>query len=319
MKQLIKMSNVLLSASGQVLQLHSGQVLLVLLLVMVASLAIGLSIIQRSLTDLSTSTKVEQSSRAFSAAEAGIEKALSSNIPIPPGLPVQNNAQIKNVTKDNVPALRQILEYPALSKEEPAHVWLADPNTGNPYYLINTPIDIYWGLGTNSADKPAIALTLVYYDGVVYKSKKCFLDSGSISDPTRVSNNNFVDIWNISTPTTPDQRCGFVIQSNSCSQSGIRPSGGTTLGSSTPFLCKTTLSSIPAQPMILRARMLYNYTAQPFAVGPTGLASLPPQGKLITSTGVSGETERRVQVLQIEKVVPFIFDYAIFSAAEISK
>src|SRR3989339_1641784 len=55
---------------------QAGQVILILILVMAVALAIGISVIQRSLSDISTSSKVEQSSRAFSAAEAGIEKAL---------------------------------------------------------------------------------------------------------------------------------------------------------------------------------------------------------------------------------------------------
>ena len=53
-----------------------GQILLALILVMTVALAIGLSVIQKSLVDVSTSTKVEQSSMAFSAAEAGIERSL---------------------------------------------------------------------------------------------------------------------------------------------------------------------------------------------------------------------------------------------------
>ena len=59
---------------------EKGQIILILLLVMTVALGVGLTIVQRSLTDISTSTKVEQSSRAFSAAEAGIEKALQGDI-----------------------------------------------------------------------------------------------------------------------------------------------------------------------------------------------------------------------------------------------
>ena len=42
-------------------------IILILVLVMTVALAIGISVIQRSLSDISTATKVEQSSRAFSA------------------------------------------------------------------------------------------------------------------------------------------------------------------------------------------------------------------------------------------------------------
>src|SRR5204863_1532604 len=70
-----------------------GQVLLILLLVMTVGLAIGLSIIQRSLSDVSTASKIEQSSRAFSAAEAGIERALKGNCSSGSCVTFQNNAQ----------------------------------------------------------------------------------------------------------------------------------------------------------------------------------------------------------------------------------
>ena len=56
-----------------------GQIILVLVLVITVALAIGISVVQRSLSDISTSTKVEESSRAFSAAEAGIERALKEH------------------------------------------------------------------------------------------------------------------------------------------------------------------------------------------------------------------------------------------------
>ena len=54
---------------------QKGQVILILILVMTVGLAIGLSIVQKSLVDISTASKIEQSSRAYSAAEAGVERA----------------------------------------------------------------------------------------------------------------------------------------------------------------------------------------------------------------------------------------------------
>ena len=80
---------------------------------------------------------------------------------------------------------------------------------------------------------------------------------------------------------------------------------------------------LPSDLMLIRARLLYNTTSQPFAVQAVGTCgqacSIPPQAKIITSTGVTGETQRRVRVFQIQKVVPPYFDYAIFSAGDISK
>lgn len=55
---------------------NRGQMILVILLVMAVGLTIGLSVASRSITDVNFSTKIEDSSRAFSAAESGIEEAL---------------------------------------------------------------------------------------------------------------------------------------------------------------------------------------------------------------------------------------------------
>jgi hypothetical protein len=55
---------------------QSGQVALIILLVMVVVLTVGLSLISHSVTDISISKDEEEAMRAFSAAEAGIEEAL---------------------------------------------------------------------------------------------------------------------------------------------------------------------------------------------------------------------------------------------------
>lgn len=58
-----------------------GQVLILVLLVVVVSLTIGLSVASRNITNLRTATQTEQSQRAFSAAEAGIEHVLAKGDP----------------------------------------------------------------------------------------------------------------------------------------------------------------------------------------------------------------------------------------------
>lgn len=62
---------------------RSGQTALIVLLVMVVVLTIGLSLVSHSITEVSISKDDEESMRAFSAAEAGIERALQ-NITAPP-------------------------------------------------------------------------------------------------------------------------------------------------------------------------------------------------------------------------------------------
>lgn len=54
-----------------------GQILILVLLIVVVALAVGLSVASRNITNLKTSTQTEQSQRAFTAAEGGIEDVLS--------------------------------------------------------------------------------------------------------------------------------------------------------------------------------------------------------------------------------------------------
>src|SRR3989338_3404772 len=54
-----------------------GQILILVLLIVVVALAVGLSVASRNITNLRTSTQTEQSQRAFSAAEGGVEDVLS--------------------------------------------------------------------------------------------------------------------------------------------------------------------------------------------------------------------------------------------------
>lgn len=290
-----------------------GQIILVLILVMTVTLAIGLSIVQKSLTDVSTASKVEQSSRAFSAAEAGVEKALTrgfncSGISCPSF--TENSSAIKEVQDSGlIPqtppnGTRQVpLEFPPLAREDIVQVWLADPNvslptcvpgsgSNPPVCYTQTTLDVYWGNSAN--DETAIELTLVSYNSSlgIYESRKWYLDQDS-------NRNN-----------------GFT--SANCP-------GNIAVGNN-KYQCSYILSGLPTSgAMLLRARLLYNTASQPFAVwasasGTCGSAcSLPPQARSITSTGIAGETQRSVNVFQLDKVVPSYFDYAIFSAGEISK
>ena len=265
---------------------EKGQIILILVLVMTVALAIGISVIQRSLSDISTATKVEQSSRAFSAAEAGIEKALRGDataVSFP-----ENNSSATVTGTDLIPAVpadgtrQDPLEYPNLAKEEIAHVWLADPDsaTNPPAAFYKQPsLDIYWG--NSNFDQAALELTLVYYNGSQYTTQntKWYLDH----TVTRTPDNKF----------TP-----------------VPCSGGYKPGTNT-YQCKYTINSLPAGLMLIRARLLYNSSSQPFAVHAVGICgadcSLPPQARKLIATGISGQTQRRIQVFRLDKVVPPYF------------
>ncbi len=273
---------------------QKGQVVLILILVMTVALAIGVSVIQRSLSDVSTSTKIEQSSRAFSAAEAGLEKAIQTDSALG-STDLGNNSMIYGVQKDNVPAANQALEYPPMAKEEIAHVWLADPTSLATVYNGST-LGVYYG-NYGTTDVPAIEITVIYQDtSNLYKAKKYYYDS--------VARGN-----------------GFTMPT--CPSNLIRTSLSPTVDKR--FMCYANIdvssASLPnlSKLILLRARLLYSSSSHSFAVNPAVGLSLPVQARLFTSTGRSGNTQRTVQVLRLDRVVPFYFDYAIFSVGDISK
>ncbi len=61
-------------------QFHSGQIGVIILLIMAVLLTVGLTLAANSNKDLIISQQEEESGRVFNAAEAGIEKALSSDL-----------------------------------------------------------------------------------------------------------------------------------------------------------------------------------------------------------------------------------------------
>lgn len=286
---------------------QKGQIILVLILVMTVALAIGISVVQRSLSDISTASKVEQSSRAFSAAEAGIEKALKVDSAITTQQTLDNNSLIQGVDRKAIPLTGQALEYPPLSKEETAHVWLANPDTLAQSYSAST-LDVYWGSSQSSGrEVPALEVRVIWGNSSAgYQAQSFYIDP--VSGTEGQASNNFLSPSQYSGGCTSIPPINTSLSVDNTTNDRL-------------FKCKVTLSipNVPSIPAILlRARFLYNSTSQPFAVKPTS-GSLPEQGRLFTSTGVSGQTQRKVQLFQINKVVPPYFDYAIFSTGDITK
>ncbi len=268
---------------------------------MVIALGFGLSVVQKSLVDISTSGKIEESSRAFSAAEAGIEKALKSDTSAVNFIDNNSSATINDFgLLPALPALnarQNPMEYPVLAKEEVAHFWLADFNSlsNPPTRFYNTSsLDVYWG--NSNSDLAALEVTLVYYDGIAYKSQKWYLDNSSAA---RNPPNGFEQV--------------------SCT--GFTPGSVTyqcykNLDFSSFFNASTNLN-------LVRTRLLYNSTSQPVAIQGIGTCgqncSIPPQQRQLFSTGISGETKRRIQVTKEDQVVIPFFDFAIFSSGDIRK
>lgn len=296
---------------------QGGQVIIILLLVMVVALAIGLSVVGRSITEISTSTNSENSSRAFSAAEAGIENVLyesSLNGLVGSGstsignTKLTNNAEAQINWNTNMPpkvvagVSDGALEYPPFGKESFAQFWLADPQsdpptrsyTGDNFNLYFGDLDYKYS-GNDDSNYPAVEVRVINSDN---SSKSYFFDS-------RPSNtrSSFTKCSSGSYPVTTNNN--------------IQPS---------LFLCKVSIpGSQPAfsntggnYPVMVRVRILYTETAHPVALQPT-TGNLPYQAKIFDSKGTAGDVQRNIKVFQEESVMPHIFDYAIFTLSKPEK
>lgn len=293
---------------------QSGQIVIILLLIIVVALVIGLSISTRSITEVSTSTKTEQSSRAFSAAEAGIEKGLldvSSNISGTRQInTLSNQANATVTTSDPLPRPSSplALEYgiKGIGKENIAQVWMSNPKDLSVYY--NNPdknFDVYFGNPNQTvADtNPAIEVIVVTSDAGIYSTKRYFFDSYNLINDR--GNNNF---------SKPGVTAGF-----NCSN----PTVDTIISTNSLFYCVARVSGYIGTPIMVRIRMLYATEQQKVALAPIGgcglSCTLPPQVRIIDSIGSAGSTQRRLQIFRQDYVIPPLFDYVLFSNKDISK
>lgn len=308
---------------------QSGQIIIILLLVMLVVLSVVLAITQRSTTDLSSSTDTEQSTRAYSAAEAGLEQALQRGTTSPNSPPItsqtinlggnQSTATIRNSGLLPVAGSGIALEYPPIGKETFAQFWLTDTaNTANNYS--RNSFTIYFGnpdslkayddaAGDNAQNvSPAIEVNVIKQITIAavvsYESQRSYYDSLS----SRASSNNFI---NTTTPSTPI----------TCSGS---PAVNTILQTQSPFYCRVTINitncSLPScVPQLVRIRFLYTNLNHKVAIAPIDGSSLPPQVELYTSTGTAGQSQKTLQVFRVKEMLPPWLDFAIFSVNNIIK
>src|SRR3990167_502499 len=147
---------------------QQGQALLIVLLTLAATLTVVLSVVSRSVTDITVSTYEEDALRAFSAAEAGIEEALlkgSIEDPVPVTIEegVTYDVKIEDKTIDG-----KSFRYPKdLVSGETATFWFASHNnngeltcSGKPCF-INNIVRFCWGNPVAST-VPAIEVMFYY-------------------------------------------------------------------------------------------------------------------------------------------------------------
>lgn len=289
----------------------SGQALLLVLLGMSVILIIALSILSSSVTDIKITTNEQDALRAFSAAEAGIEKALVVGGSTSGTIGGSNF----NATVTTMGSLGTSYVYPvSLAAGDTATIWLVNHAEDESLLCDAThtcftghTIKICWGApGTSSTSSTTPAMeSSVFY--TTNPGDYSTLKIGRVAyDPntSRLASNFF-----------------------SGSDSGVCTIGGTnfafqkTIDLTTLGITSAVYNTANGLQM-LRIRILYNTDViQPLGIDTNfaGNSSLPPQSIAIESTGTSGESARKVQVLKNFADLPSVFDSAVFSGSNIVK
>lgn len=138
---------------------QEGQILLIVVLAAVVSLTVGLSAVSRTITNTKVTTEEANSQKALSAAEAGIEKLLStSNVTEQGSL---SNKSTFNAGADPIDEDEFALNAGGdIAQDEGADVWLSDEK----FTLTSRwsgSLGIFWIGGTDCTTEPAIEVTVL--------------------------------------------------------------------------------------------------------------------------------------------------------------
>jgi len=333
--------------------LEQGQALVLVLLALAVALTVTLFVLSRSITDVAVSGSQEAAVRAFSAAEAGVERAIvtgsgGTNVTVGNGKYTTTVASYGTAT-DEANGLVFNTPYKFESGESATIWFVAHDVNGNitcsdvarpcfaglgftgvdPSILSNNDfIWVAWGdpgtLG-NNATAPAVELTLFYTTTPLDYST---LKIGRVT----------LDPWYATPCPGGGRNCSnsfaqAVVYSPYTTQAGTRYAFGKILRPSDFGITTLGIIDQPGNLQFMRVRMLYN-------VPPVGVShgvavnvnhpknngsKLPSQGQFITSVGNSndtastGDSNRKLSVFQSWPAIPSIFENTIYSASGIVK
>ena len=288
---------------------NSGQALLLVLLSLAVIVTISLSVVSRSISDINVTTKEEESLRAFSAAEAGVEEILVS--------PTFTSTDVTK-TVSGTPAGEDEVEYKAtisgfpdptgeyvypfeIASGDSATFWFMSHQDLNTLvcptcYTGTGSLEICWGKPASSIS-PAVALGILYEDaqGRLQLYQEVVDSQGDSRTPGTSSN-------------PPSLGCTISGQAFLFKKSLNLSTLGLPVGAGNAGKLK-----------LLRVRMLYN-TDQTQMIGVnTGSESLHAQGRKINSIGTAGDATRQVEVYEVYPSIPSIFDTALYSPSSIAK
>lgn len=304
---------------------QTGQALLLVLLAMATLATMMLSVVSRSVNEVGVTTREEESLRAFSAAEAGVEDALISGtqqqiIDNPDPIQISNSLEVPapGGGKSVVSTYNaEIARYPEKPREFPYPFELTAGQSGSVWFVTRegdsgilpctaascfggNSVTLCWG--DNSGETAAALVSLIYEDSSGnFPMAQVGYDSSSARRLTGVGGappNNYND-------TAGD--CNGVYQIDGQSYSHRANIDFPTLG-----------LAAGDRPILMRVTMLYNpNTPQTFGV--SAGSDLPIQGRKVSAEGESGDTTRRINAYLLNPEMPFIYDAALYSQADITK
>ncbi len=297
---------------------QSGQALVLILLSLSVVLTLVLFVLSRSVTDIAVSSREEEAVRAFSAAEAGIEKSLVVGVSSPL-TEIGDASYTADVTSFAQGASG--FAYPInLSSGEAATLWFADHDAdsnivcGGSRCFTGSQLKICWGKpGTlaTSAVTPAVELSVFYTltpgDYSTLRIARAAFDPYGDRRTMGVggsSPNNFSD-RDLGTCTIGGD--GFEFQKTiDLATLGILPGSYSAEGGL----------------QLARLRLFYNTDSAHkvgFDVGFPGNSTLPSQGLAVDSSGEAGESTRRLSVFQGWPEAPSVFGYSVYSSIGLTK
>jgi len=286
---------------------NSGQALLVILLILAVSLTIGLAIVSRSVMDIQISQQSEESARAFSAAEAGIESALANGALA--GNFTDTGATYQVAKKDLGKDQTEFVFPGEYQTNEIQTLWLADHDLSNNLvrYYDRTKLRVVWGK-PGAPVIPALEVSTYYQETGTYKVQRYALD------PTTGR----------SVGTCPAAQCGFCDTTMGCTGISSYNCSGTVVVGGKTFRCGATLDlPTPAAPGLLlfsRLRLFYSTNEILGAkAGTGGTHDFPSQGTRIESVGQAGASTRKVEVQRLFPAPPAIFDFVLYTEGSLQK
>lgn len=275
---------------------EKGQILLIVVLASVISLTVGLAAISRSVTNNRVSTEEANSQKALSAAEAGVEQQLNKvGAAVGEGetnITLSNNSK---VTATGLPVAGNQLPISngnIVKQDDGADIWLSDYETFN--NKRSGKLTIYWSepseakCDNDSNPSPAIEIAVI--------------SSANASDITNLSMSRYA------VDPCPSRANGFV--------KTVGTGGSINNPLYKPDTFNKSYEITVSNGIIARVIPIYNNIAKmgvSFNNNPSTVAGLPTQGYIVTSTGTSGDTVRRVKVYKSLPRVPIeFFPYNLF-------